>query len=155
MPFSSKIVANSFLQWDFEDGIPTITPMKLQKLVYITHGWHLALYDEPLIEERFGAWPYGPVEYSLYHAFKQFGNEPITQYCKTWVGDKEVAYVADGGMFKGVFEVVVKKYGNLDALKLCALAHMDGSPWAKAREAQEAYIQNGLIKEHFISMLKS
>lgn len=40
-------VGNSFLYlaWDEEEDV---TPMKLQKLVYIAHGWHLAIYGEKL-----------------------------------------------------------------------------------------------------------
>jgi len=44
--------------------------MKLQKLVYYAHGWHLALNNEPLIDEQVECWQYGPVISSLFHEFK-------------------------------------------------------------------------------------
>lgn len=61
MAFLAKIVANCLLQRDFEDGRATISPMKLQKLVYLLHGWNLAIAEEPAIDSQFLAWPYGPV----------------------------------------------------------------------------------------------
>jgi len=149
MYLPSKTIANNFLQWDFTDGSASITPMKLQKLVYMAHGWHLAIHNEPLIEEQFEAWPYGPVEDTLYHIFKQFRNSPITQYAKTWVGDKEVSYVANSDKFKAVFDAVVNKYGAFSALKLSALTHMPGTPWSQTRASGQTYISNDLIREHF------
>ena len=77
-PCSSKAVANYFLDIAERDG-KTLNPMKLQKLVYIAHGWHLAIRRRPLIRESVEAWKYGPVIADLYHEFKKFGNMPITE----------------------------------------------------------------------------
>jgi uncharacterized phage-associated protein len=57
-----------------------MTPLKIQKLVYFLHGWHLAVRADPAIGESFEAWPYGPVLSSLYQQFKGFGRSPITTY---------------------------------------------------------------------------
>ena len=70
--------------------------MKMQKLVYLAHGWHLAIHDRPLISENFEAWPYGPVEEDLYHIFKPYRDAPITDYAKTWVGNEENFPAAKG-----------------------------------------------------------
>jgi uncharacterized phage-associated protein len=56
MPFDSKAVANEFLKLAEQDGVK-LSPMKLLKLVYFAHGWHLALKGEPLLNERVEAWP--------------------------------------------------------------------------------------------------
>lgn len=153
MPFESKTVANNFLQWDFADGNASITPMKLQKLVYMAHGWFLAIHDEPLIKEPFEAWPYGPVEDTLYHVFKQYRNSPITKYAKTWVGDKEVAQIVNTEKFNEVFQAVVGKYGSFSALKLSALTHMAGTPWSITRARGASEIPNDLVKEHFRGLI--
>ena len=42
-------IANFFITLGVERECPP-TQMKLQKLVYFAHGWHLGLYDQPLIE---------------------------------------------------------------------------------------------------------
>jgi len=151
MTFPSKTIANNFLQWDFRDGAASITPMKLQKLVYMAHGWHLAVHDAPLIQEKFEAWPYGPVEDTLYHTFKQFRNSAINTYAKTWAGDKEVSYIvkADNQNFYDIFNAVTAKYGALSALHLSSLTHMVGTPWSATRAGGKTYIPNDMIKGHF------
>ncbi len=129
--------------------------MKLQKLVYLAHGWHLAIHDEPLIEESFEAWPYGPVEEFLYHMFKQFRNNPITDYAKTWVGGEEKAFVvhAQNTQFFEVFDRVIQKYGNFSALQLSALTHQPGTPWSITKANGLSEISNDLIRDHFRNLV--
>jgi uncharacterized phage-associated protein len=45
-----------------------ITPMQLLKLVYIAHGWSLAILGRDLFPDRIEAWKYGPVIPDLYRA---------------------------------------------------------------------------------------
>ena len=152
MSFSVKHVANCFLQHDFKDGIASISPMKLQKLVYCVHGWHLAITDKPAITENFAVWPYGPVEESLYHIFKPFRNSPISDYAKTWDGDVEKAFVVppeSSGQFYDIFDFVVKRYMPFTAMELSAMTHQDGTPWHTTKNLGERVIQDDLIKKHF------
>ncbi|MCB0375635.1 MAG: DUF4065 domain-containing protein, partial [Sinomicrobium sp.] len=73
--YNPVIVANYFLS---KYGVDYhITPMKLVKLVYIAHGWHLGITDNALIDENPEAWKYGPVIPRIYHEFKKFGKNPI------------------------------------------------------------------------------
>lgn len=57
--------------------------MHLQKLTYFAHGWYIAFNDQeqiqPLINEPFQAWEYGPVCSSIYHEFKGFGCNAIVE----------------------------------------------------------------------------
>ena len=76
--YSAMAIANYFLKSYEEKGIP---PLKMQKLVYIAHGWHLALYKEPLVADEYAeAWEYGPVFPSLHHEFKYRGRLPIIEF---------------------------------------------------------------------------
>ena len=79
MSHDPKAVANYFLDCAKEDG-ESLTLLKLVKLVYLAHGWHLGLTGDPLIKENVEAWRYGPVVPSIYHDLKIFGNNAITRY---------------------------------------------------------------------------
>src|SRR3569833_3739547 len=76
MAYDAKAVANYILDIADERGV-AVSPMKLLKLVYFSHGWHLAVTGKPLLNEQVEAWKFGPVVSELYHEFKAFGNSPI------------------------------------------------------------------------------
>lgn len=155
--FPVKHVANTLLQRDFEDGVATITPMKIQKLVYCLHGWHLAITGDAAIDGQFEAWPYGPVEEDLYHLFKGYKNQPITSYAKSWRDGKEKAFVIapKHTKFYEILDAVVKKYMPLSALQLSALTHQAGTPWSQTREQGKDCIDDNDIAEHFRSIVQS
>lgn len=73
---SSEAVANYFIGAGVASGNP-IDPVKLQRLIYFAHGWHLAIHGQPLIDERVEAWRYGPTAPSVYHHTKQNGFRAI------------------------------------------------------------------------------
>lgn len=75
--YTAGEVANYILDLADRDRV-AVTPMKLQKLVYITYGWALALFHLQLFQEKIQAWKHGPVIPSLFHEFKVYTNNPIT-----------------------------------------------------------------------------
>lgn len=86
MPLETGAVANYLLDLADASGDP-VSPMKLQKLLYYAHGWHLAVTDRPLLNEFVEAWRWGPVIPSIYHEFKEFGDAPIkgTRFCNAQI----------------------------------------------------------------------
>ena len=78
-PYRACAIANYFLERAEREPI---TQMKVQKLVYFAHGWHLGITQKPLINEQVEAWPYGPVIPSLYQDLKRWGADPITEPIK-------------------------------------------------------------------------
>lgn len=152
MGFQIKHVANCFLQRDFEDSCATITPMKLQKLVYCLHGWHLAITGKAAIDGAFEAWPYGPVEEDMYHLFKAYRNRPITTYAQSWDGDEQKAFVVPQNGNKEFYEImdfVAGRYMPFSATQLSAMTHKPGTPWSITRDSGQAIIPDPLIQEHF------
>ena len=130
-----------------------ITPLKLQKLVYIAHGWSLGLTNQPLVEDELPeAWQYGPVFASLYQEFKDFGKAPITRPASTF------DFTSSGGFQLVELAVPVEDintwnllrriwdvYGKFGGVGLSDLTHRDGTPW------QQVYSQSGGIKNADIS----
>lgn len=163
----AKAVANYFL--DLAGGTGhKLTPLKIQKLVYYAHGWHLALKKEPLLDERVEAWKFGPVIPSLYHEFKIYGSNPIEHKAV------EVSLV-DGDVYQhehsindscsleevGFTEKLLKRiwevYKNHSGLQLSELTHQPGTPWDRARTAygdvKNADIPDEWIREYFESQI--
>jgi uncharacterized phage-associated protein len=52
--------------------------MKLQLILYYAQGWHLALYGQPLFQESFHKWGFGPASPKVTQAFKHFEAKSIT-----------------------------------------------------------------------------
>ena len=124
--------------------------MQLLKLVYISHGWMLALYDRSLFRESVEAWRYGPVEPNVYNAFKKFGGNQITEPLKDY-SDHFDEYELD------VMKQVVDAYSGYTGLQLSGLTHKGGSPWDTTISmlGSRAIIPNDLIKQHYRSLLPS
>ena len=61
----------------------SLTNLEMQKLIYLAHMLHLGQEKSPLIEERFQAWHYGPVQPDLYQQLKIFGSNPVKKIFST------------------------------------------------------------------------
>jgi uncharacterized phage-associated protein len=149
MTYDVITIADEMLKAAKRDG-KTLTPMQLMKLVYIAHGWSLAIRDIDLFENRIEAWKYGPVIPDLYHATKKYGRNsiPLSHIVDTHsnVDAGTTAFITD----------VYSKYGHLDGIALSRLTHMSGSPWDQAYRGHEigAEISDEIIKPHYIQLLQ-
>jgi uncharacterized phage-associated protein len=74
--FPYSYISDYFISVANETQTP-ITNLKLQKLVYYSQAWSLALLGKELIAEDFQAWVHGPVLPALYAEYKEFGWKPI------------------------------------------------------------------------------
>lgn len=132
--YESKAVANYFLSLAKNDCID-VSPMKLLKILYYAHGWHLAISGRPLLDEKVEAWKFGPVVPSVYHEFKGFGLNPISRPArKLSIAKGELVTETPEICPSGVAESVLKKlvwgvYGKLSAATLSNLTHQPDSPW--------------------------
>ena len=151
-------VANTFLLRAKNERVEDIDPLKIQKLVYNFHGWHLATTGMPALGESFEAWPMGPVLSSLYHKFKQYRSNPIRDYAKDidpLTGREEAGIIAPSDEeFHKVFNAVWDRYKGYSGIELSAFTHAPGTPWSKARQASAQYISNEAIKDHFLALGK-
>lgn len=134
MSYSSAAIANYFIKKATEQE-RVLSPLKLIKLVYLAHGWHLALEKEPLINEPIVAWQYGPVIASLYHRFKKFGNDNITEYAPVNVSDEKHLTTSKNTL--ALLDRVWEVYNKLTAIQLSNLTHEKNSPWDIAWNQQK------------------
>lgn len=149
-------VACYFVQQAEEFG-RELTNLDLQKLVYFAHGWHLAIVDQPLIEEDIQAWKYGPVIPELYHQLKVFGSDPVplSKIKKKCENFEEIS--SEQTVF---LESVWQVYKGYDTMRLVRTTHAGDTPWDKIiREhggvPSNVVIPNLNIKNFFKSKLSN
>ena len=161
MAFSAQAVANEFIDIA---GKGNLDPMKLQKLVYYAHGWHLAIENAPLIQQSFEAWQFGPVIPDLYQEFKVYGAGKVTDYATKLIHatNKRVApRIPDDDTSRRseaarcLIGDVWSVYGEYSAIKLSNATHKKGTPWANWYDPYKHHvvIPNDEIKRYFNSLL--
>ena len=159
MPYPPAAVANAFITLAGDTGV---SPMKLQKLVYFAHGWHLAINDAPLVSRHFEAWQFGPVIPELYREFKRFGSSNVDCFAKFFnpltrkfitpqLPDTRDAAAAQA---KDIASQVWNIYGAYSAIKLSNATHKEGTPWAQFYDPAKSgvIIPDPVIQEYFRSV---
>jgi len=146
-------IANYFVKKSLEDGC-SLTPMKLVKLVYISHGWYLGLTEEPLLTEAVQAWRYGPVVPSVYHSFKKYYNFQITSLAVNGISKNDPLIVKDKEITK-FLDKIWEVYKNYTGLQLSTLTHQEGTPWyvtwsSEGKNSRDVPIPNQLIRDYYI-----
>lgn len=129
--------------------------LKIQKLLYYSQGWHLALYDKPLIAGEFQAWVRGPVNKEVYDHFNK------TKYATSDISAADI----DLNLIEGVsdlqqfhFKSVLDSYGHHSGTKLELMTHQE-TPWLTARggisahSRSETVISEQLMKDYFVSLI--
>jgi len=136
-------IANYFIKLANETG-SFISNLKLQKLVYYSQAWHLALHAEPLFSEDFEAWVHGPVIPNLYQKYKSFGWQPILDDPNPEIFEKTQTFLNE----------IVEEYFSCDAYELEQMTHAE-APWSRARgsllsdQPSSAVIEKEWMKEYY------
>ncbi len=144
MAYPVLAVANRFLDMAQRQG-KALDPLKLQKLIFLAHGWKLTFSGQPLIQEGFDAWQYGPVSPLLYREFKEFRANPITRRSSA----PAVAISSDD---EHLFSEILRVYGDKSGIDLSSLTHETGSAWRATYDGSmwsSPSIPDYLIKAEF------
>lgn len=151
-PYDAATVANRFIELAEKQG-RRLTPMQLIKLVYIAHGFSLAMLRRPLLKESVEAWRYGPVVPSLYRRLKKYGSGEVGEIIPpAFPGLRtQELDLSDERLLDAVFE----KYGGFNGVQLSHLTHRRGTPWAESYTPDElgTPINNALIQTHYATLL--
>lgn len=109
----------------------SVTPMKLQKLLYYCYVWQLVASDKKF-DASFEAWTYGPVEPEIYNAYKKFGKKPVQ-------ADKDSIISAEP-----LLDFIMDSYAVYSAIELSKTTHLE-SPWKKYRDTGEVIPDDELL----------
>jgi len=154
----SLAIANEFLKRAQRDHAQ-LTHMQLQKLVYLAHGWCLAVNGTELLEDDIEAWEFGPVIRKLYDALRPYGSRVVNKLI-CWGDDApfppdsgEVASVVLSPEEERVINKVWETYGRFPAFKLSALTHASNSPWSKTYQPNKnRIIDTNVIWDYFADL---
>jgi len=158
----STEIANEFIRRSLEEDKP-LTQMQLQKLVYISHGWNLAINGDALTDDNVQAWDYGPVYPDLWEALRGYGRGKITREIKAsdygfglFFEDPSQICNADlNPNQEQVINEIYDQYSGLHAFQLSALTHQEDTPWYNVFVAQNhrrGNIDNESIRSHFLQL---
>ena len=118
----------------------SISPLKLQKLLYYIQSWHIAKFDkETLFNELPEAWVNGPVYRDIYNSYKTsfFRNENIlTDLDEEQLANK-LKEVQDSLQVSEdqlkLINTVLQAYSKLSDERLVMMTHSE-EPWNEARK---------------------
>lgn len=145
--YSPIQVVNKFIQLAKESG-RTLTHMQLQKLLYVAHGFSLAFYDRPLLNDPVCAWKYGPVIPSVYASLRKYGAEPVIHP----IGDTFPELdERTNALLKSVYDT----YGKLTGTQLSAFTHRENTPWSSTWQNRGDIISDNLIKDYYSRLIQS
>lgn len=154
-----QAVANYFLSKARAEG-RGLTPMQLNKLVYIAYGWVLAMKDQCLFDERIEAWQHGPVIPSLYHEFKHNGGSTIdgeSVVMDPWTEKVMVPTINESydPELTAILNRVWGFYKGFSGGQLRNLTHQSDSPWTKVYKAGQRHttIPDDLIRAHYVGLI--
>ncbi len=133
---SSEQVANYFFKRAKEEWID-ITNKKLQKLLYYTQAWNLALKEEQLFPEFFEAWVHWPAIRGVYGSYKKYWFNPITE-----VNEKIIKTIPEDVL--SFLDNIWNVYGRLDADYLELLTHSE-KPWQEARNGLQSHESSSIV----------
>ena len=149
---SPSLVANSILERSIRDNIP-VTPMKLQKLLYLTSVVYQHRTGQRLLGEPFQAWKWGPVSRSIYDEFRSYGASPIQSYAVDSRGNSlVVAADASDSSSADILRAIddtwnaFKYYTPADLVRI---THRDGGAWESAWQDYKQDINNDLIGKDY------
>ena len=127
-----------------------LTNMEVSKLLYYTQGWFLALYGQPLFQEKIRAWKQGPVVASVHGHFEHYGRHPINP-------SEEAHDISEPVRLH--LERIVETFGKASASHLKAMTIAE-QPWIKAREGYPPHESSDTeilvkdMREYFLDLIR-
>lgn len=162
MPGWSPEIANEFIELAAADG-HAFDQLQLQNLVYIAHGWCLAITGEPLTGDRPEALEYGPAYRRLSDALAHCGLDPVVRPISqaqlfpeltTKHGLAPARSELDPNSL-GILRRTYQSYGALNATELFAVTRRGETPWKQVfAEGQGQFrdISHALIRAQFVQL---
>lgn len=120
MTYRVESIANFFIDKKLKD----LTPMKIQRLLFLSQSWNMALYNDYLIDDHFVMWKDGPVIPSLYHKIKLYKENAINAHLAILTNNNKIAFSFIDNkdkQTKNLLEKIYEIYGSYSGQNLASL----------------------------------
>lgn len=120
MTYRVESIANFFIDKKLKD----LTPMKIQRLLFLSQSWNMALYNDYLIDDHFVMWEYGPVIPSLYHKIKLYKENAINAHLAILTNNNKIVFSFIDNkdqQTKNLLEKIYEIYGSYSGQNLASL----------------------------------
>lgn len=142
-------IANYIVWYVNQNNLGALTPLKLHKILYYVATTYVQQKNELLFNDSFEKWQYGPVVTHVYHNFKDYGINHISEPVQviemdpgSFLGFKKVAFdrdlFKDDPDFTGIANDVIEKLIKYRAFDLVEISHQE-----KAWSDLEPLIKSG------------
>lgn len=131
---SAIAVCNELIDKSIEENCP-LTPLKLQKLLFLIYAYGYKYSKEPVFNAEFSAWQYGPVCETVYYMFSDFGATAITDFASDAKGNRYFPNwkKASNENLKKAFNEVWAKFSDKSSVDLVKLTHRKNGAWSKTK----------------------
>ncbi|MBG6158231.1 putative phage-associated protein [Labrenzia sp. EL_159] len=157
----ARVIANEVLIRAWNDGLD-LTQIDVQKICYFLHGHYLVEHGQPLISTEFEAWDYGPVQRTVYDAFKPFGDQPIDELARRFDPIKreykELPRLLENSAVATIEEHLYK-YLEIPSFSLVSITHAPETPWSRTMNDAKLHanigmrIKNDVIYSNFEGLI--
>ena len=114
----------------------TMSHLKLQKLIYYVEAYHLAYFEESIIDEGFQAWVHGPVVREVWDNYKNLDSPLFDKISLSSDEKKEIVQLVERRLSEDQLSLigdVFEALGSTTAYDLERLTHQE-EPWREARQ---------------------
>ncbi len=120
-----------------------ISNLQLQKILYYLQGYYCAKFKKPLFDDRIEPWKLGPVVPNVYYIYNKYVADNIYE---SYPDIEDILCFSDNE--KKVIDETIDCKSKLSAWQLVDATHKE-TPWEKARENKDFYIDIAVIQEYF------
>lgn len=140
-------VSNYFLSLAQQEKV-RLTNLRMQKLLYYSQGFHLALHDKPLFDDEVEAWDFGPVLPRIYFSYQNLVEQSLKAFNAQ---EKDILSSAIVKLMRAVFH----QYGSYEVWSLLDKKYTE-TPWSDAYQSEcKAVIPLASLKKHFKHRIKA
>lgn len=153
-PVVNRILRKAYAMRDDDN----LTPLRMQKMLYLVCGWYQCITNEVLVDEPFIKGEFGPVMLSVQDALRKYGAQPIGDYVSDWSlehGTFEPLFVNEGALpqFMPILEKVWTSYQPCATGQLAVLCRQDNLAWERAPLGSP--LDSALIRAQFLATVEA